>query len=389
MDNIVIVNYKRTPLGSFQGALKGFTATDLGAHVIKGCISGLDNVRVDNVLMGCVLPAGLGQAPARQAAINAGLPFNVNAITLNKVCGSGMQTVMLAHDMIIAGTSSIAIAGGMESMSNAPYLLNKARIGYRLGHSRIIDHMMKDGLEDAYSDGKLMGAFAEDTAELYNFNREDQDSYAIKSVEKAKNNIDNLKYEIQPIEISNKKETILMDCDETPLSIDLSKIKKLKPAFKKDGTVTAASSSSIADGAGCLLLMKESMAAKLNLTPVAKIISFSSFSQDPKLFTTAPIGAIKDVLSKSDWQISDVDLFEINEAFAVVAMSAMKELNIPEEKVNIFGGACALGHPLGASGVRIIITLLNALRHTKQRRGLATLCVGGGEGVAITIEMIS
>jgi len=389
MDNIVIVNYKRTPLGSFQGTLKGFTATDLGAHVIKGCMNGFDNVRVDNVLMGCVLPAGLGQAPARQAAINAGLPFNVNAMTVNKVCGSGMQTVMLAHDMIVAGTSSIAIAGGMESMSNAPYLLDKARSGYRLGHNKIIDHMMKDGLEDAYSNGKLMGAFAEDTAELYNFSREDQDNYAIKSVEKAKNNIDNLKYEIQPIEISNKKETILMDHDETPLNIDLSKIKKLKPAFKPDGTVTAASSSSIADGAGCLLLMKESMAAKLNLTPVAKIISFSSFSQDPKLFTTAPIGAINDALSKSDWQISDVDLFEINEAFAVVAMSAIKELNIPEEKVNIFGGACALGHPLGASGVRIIITLLNALRHTKQRRGLATLCVGGGEGVAITVEMIS
>lgn len=388
MDNIVIVNYKRTPLGAFQGALKGFSSTDLGSHVIKGCLEGFDNVRVDNVLMGCVLPAGLGQAPARQAAINAGLPFNVNAITINKVCGSGMQSIMLAHDMIMAGTSSVAIAGGMESMTNAPYLLEKARSGYRLGHNKIIDHMFKDGLEDAYSNGKLMGEFAEDTAELYKFSREDQDNYAIKSVQKAQNNLDNLKNEIYPIEIKSKKGSEILDKDETPLKVDIEKIKKLRPAFRSNGTVTAASSSSIADGAGCVLLMKESMAAKLNCTPIAKIVSFSSFSQDPKFFTTAPIGSIKDALSKADWQLNDVDLFEINEAFAVVAMSAMHDLEIPEEKVNIFGGACALGHPLGASGVRIVITLLNALKTTGQRRGLATLCVGGGEGVAITVEMI-
>lgn len=388
MDNIVIVNYKRTPLGAFQGALKGFSSTDLGSHVIKGCLEGFDNVRVDNVLMGCVLPAGLGQAPARQAAINAGLPFNVNAITINKVCGSGMQSIMLAHDMIMAGTSSVAIAGGMESMTNAPYLLEKARSGYRLGHNKIIDHMFKDGLEDAYSNGKLMGEFAEDTAELYKFSREDQDNYAIKSVQKAQKNLDNLKNEIYPIEIKSKKGSEILDKDETPLKVDIEKIKKLRPAFRSNGTVTAASSSSIADGAGCVLLMKESMAAKLNCTPIAKIVSFSSFSQDPKFFTTAPIGSIKDALSKADWQLNDVDLFEINEAFAVVAMSAMHDLEIPEEKVNIFGGACALGHPLGASGVRIVITLLNALKTTGQRRGLATLCVGGGEGVAITVEMI-
>ena len=388
MDNIVIVNYKRTPLGAFQGALKGFNSTDLGTHVIKGCISGFENIRVDNVLMGCVLPAGLGQAPARQAAINAGLPFNVNAITVNKVCGSGMQSIMLAHNMIIAGTSNIAIAGGMESMTNAPYLLEKARSGYRLGHNKIIDHMFKDGLEDAYSNGKLMGEFAEDTAELYHFSREDQDNYAIQSVQKAQQNLENLKKEIYPIEIKSKKGSEILDHDETPLKVDIEKIKKLKPAFRQNGTVTAASSSSIADGAGCVLLMKESMAAKLNCTPIAKIVSFSSFSQDPKLFTTAPIGAINDALLKADWQLHDVDLFEINEAFAVVAMSAMHDLEIPAEKVNIFGGACALGHPLGASGVRIIITLLNALKTTGQRRGLATLCVGGGEGVAITVEMI-
>ena len=388
MDNIVIVNYKRTPLGAFQGALKGFSSTDLGSHVIKGCLEGFDNVRVDNVLMGCVLPAGLGQAPARQAAINAGLPFNVNAITINKVCGSGMQSIMLAHDMIMAGTSSVAIAGGMESMTNSPYLLEKARSGYRLGHNKIIDHMFKDGLEDAYSNGKLMGEFAEDTAELYKFSREDQDNYAIKSVQKAQKNLDNLKNEIYPLEIKSKKGSEILDKDETPLKVDIEKIKKLRPAFRSNGTVTAASSSSIADGAGCVLLMKESMAAKLNCTPIAKIVSFSSFSQDPKFFTTAPIGSIKDALSKADWQLNDVDLFEINEAFAVVAMSAMHDLEIPEEKVNIFGGACALGHPLGASGVRIVITLLNALKTTGQRRGLATLCVGGGEGVAITVEMI-
>lgn len=388
MDNIVIVNYKRTPLGAFQGALKGFSSTDLGSHVIKGCLEGFDNVRVDNVLMGCVLPAGLGQAPARQAAINAGLPFNVNSMTINKVCGSGMQSIILAHDMIMAGTSSVAIAGGMESMTNAPYLLEKARSGYRLGHNKIIDHMFKDGLEDAYSNGKLMGEFAEDTAELYQFSREDQDNYAIKSVQKAQKNLDNLKNEIYPIEIKSKKGSEILDKDETPLKVDIEKIKKLRPAFKSNGTVTAASSSSIADGAGCVLLMKESMAAKLNCTPIAKIVSFSSFSQDPKFFTTAPIGSIKDALSKADWQINDVDLFEINEAFAVVAMSAMHDLEIPEEKVNIFGGACALGHPLGASGVRIVITLLNALKTTGQRRGIATLCVGGGEGVAITVEMI-
>ena len=388
MDNIVIVNYKRTPLGAFQGALRGFSSTDLGSHVIKGCLEGFDNVRVDNVLMGCVLPAGLGQAPARQAAINAGLPFNVNSMTINKVCGSGMQSIILAHDMIMAGTSSVAIAGGMESMTNAPYLLEKARSGYRLGHNKIIDHMFKDGLEDAYSNGKLMGEFAEDTAELYQFSREDQDNYAIKSVQKAQKNLDNLKNEIYPIEIKSKKGSEILDKDETPLKVDIEKIKKLRPAFKSNGTVTAASSSSIADGAGCVLLMKESMAAKLNCTPIAKIVSFSSFSQDPKFFTTAPIGSIKDALSKADWQINDVDLFEINEAFAVVAMSAMHDLEIPEEKVNIFGGACALGHPLGASGVRIVITLLNALKTTGQRRGISTLCVGGGEGVAITVEMI-
>lgn len=389
MDDIVIVNYKRTPLGAFQGCLSSFSATDLGSFAIKGCINNISqNIKIDEVIMGCVLPAGLGQAPTRQAVIKAGLDSSVNAVTVNKVCGSGMQAIIFALDSIKSGRNNIVIAGGMESMSNAPYLIPKARQGLRLGHNKLIDHMFFDGLEDAYSNNKLMGEFAEDTAESYSFSREAQDAYATNSAKKAKENLFNLSKECIPVTVKTKKEEIVISSDETPSKVNIDKIPTLRPAFKKDGTVTAASSSSIADGAGAILVMKRSHAEKLGLKPIAKIVATSSFSQDPKWFTTAPIGAIKDLFSKTGWNPKTTDLFEINEAFAVVAMSAIKDLNIDNSKVNIFGGACALGHPLGASGCRITITLINALISNGLKKGIASLCVGGGEATGIAIEII-
>lgn len=389
MDDIVIVNYKRTPLGAFQGCLSSFSATDLGSFAIKGCIEDINsNLKIDEVIMGCVLPAGLGQAPARQAAIKAGLDASVNAVTVNKVCGSGMQSIIFASDSIKSERNKIVIAGGMESMTNSPYLVPKARQGLRIGHSKLIDHMFFDGLEDAYSNNKLMGEFAEDTAESYSFSRESQDEYAKNSAIKAKENLTNLSKECVKITVKTKKDETIISCDETPSKVNIDKIPTLRPAFKKDGTVTAASSSSIADGAGAVLMMKKSHAKKLGLNPIAKIVATSSFSQDPKWFTTAPIGAMKDLFAKTGWSAETTDLFEINEAFAVVAMSAIKDLNISPDKVNVFGGACALGHPLGASGCRITITLINALISKGLKRGIASLCVGGGEATGIAIEII-
>lgn len=389
MDDIVIVNYKRTPLGAFQGCLSSFSATDLGSFAIKGCLEDINsNLKIDEVIMGCVLPAGLGQAPARQAAIKAGLDASVNAVTVNKVCGSGMQSIIFASDSIKSERNKIVIAGGMESMTNSPYLVPKARQGLRIGHSKLIDHMFFDGLEDAYSNNKLMGEFAEDTAESYSFSREAQDEYAKNSAIKAKENLTNLSKECVKITVKTKKDETIISCDETPSKVNIDKIPTLRPAFKKDGTVTAASSSSIADGAGAVLMMKKSHAEKLGLKPIAKVVATSSFSQDPKWFTTAPIGAMKDLFAKTGWSSETTDLFEINEAFAVVAMSAIKDLNISPDKVNVFGGACALGHPLGASGCRITITLINALISKGLKRGIASLCVGGGEATGIAIEII-
>ena len=389
MDPVVIVAAARTPLGAFNGNFKSVSCIDLGSNVIKK-VSEDVAAKIDSVYMGCVLSAGLGQSAARQAAISAGIDNSVNCTNINKICGSGMTSVMMARNSILAGESEIAIAGGMESMSNAPYLLEKARFGYRFGDGKIIDHMVRDGLLDAY-EKCVMGVYAEHTVEKYSFTREDQDSYAEKSFLKARKALENgfFKNEISPLIIKSKKSETKIDTDEVPFSVDLAKIPTLKPAFKENGTITAASASSIADGAAALLIMTESKAMQLGLVPLARIVAQSSHSQSPKSFTTAPIGAVKSVLEKSNWQISDIDLFEINEAFAVVAMAAIKELSIDPEKVNIFGGACAVGHPLGASGTRVIVTLLNAMKMTNAKRGLATLCVGGGEGVAMTFERIS
>ena len=387
MDSIVIVSAKRTPLGAFNGNFKNTSTIELGKAVVAEVIKGISD-KIDSLYMGCVLPAGLGQSPARQAALGAGLDYSVNCSTINKICGSGMKSIMLARNAILCGENEIVVAGGMESMSTAPYLLEKARFGYRYGDGKLVDHMVRDGLEDAY--GKcVMGAYAESTAEFYSFSREVQDKYAELSFIKARKAIEEgaFKNEIVPVTVKNKKSETIIDTDEIPFSVNLEKIPTLRPAFKENGTVTAASASSISDGAAAMVLMKESKAKQLNLEPIARIVAQSSYSQDPKLFTTAPIGAIREILKKSGWQISDIDLFEINEAFAVVPMAAMQELNIPPEKVNVFGGGCALGHPLGASGARIVVTLLNAMKIKKTKRGLATLCVGGGEGVALTVEM--
>ncbi|MBB72611.1 MAG: acetyl-CoA C-acyltransferase [Legionellales bacterium] len=391
-DAIVIVGYTRTPMGGLQGALSPLTATELGTAAICGAITKaeLDPNDIDEVIMGCVLPAGQGQAPARQAALAAELPVSTGCTTINKMCGSGMKAVMLAHDLLLAGDNKVMLAGGFESMSNAPYLLDKARGGYRLGHGQLYDHMFLDGLEDAYDKGQLMGAFAEQCADKYNFSRETQDNFAITSLERAQKAIENGSFndEITPVTVKTRKDTITVDTDEGPLNAKPEKIPQLKPAFKKDGTVTAANSSSISDGAAALVLMRESEAKQRGLTPIAKIIAHATQSQEPQWFTTAPVGAIKQVLAKSDWSIADVDLFEINEAFAVVTLAAMAELNLPHNKVNIHGGACALGHPIGASGARIIVTLLNALRQYKMRRGVAALCIGGGEATAMTVELL-
>lgn len=387
MDSIVIVSAARTPLGAFNGNFKNVPTTSLGGVVIKEVTKNIQD-KISNVYMGCVLSAGLGQSAARQSAILAGLNPSVNCCNINKICGSGMAAIMLGRNSIIAGENEIVVAGGMENMSRAPYLLTQARSGYRLGNSQIIDHMVHDGLTDAYTQ-LHMGLHAESAADKYAITREEQDEYTMKSFGKARNASDSELFndEIVPVPVKDRKgvET-LIDKDEVPFSVDLSKMPKLKPVFKSDGTITAASASSISDGAAAVVIMKESMAEKYGLAPLARIVAQSSFSQSPELFATAPIGAIRQILDKTGWKIQDIDLFEINEAFAVVAMAAIKEFSIEPDRVNIFGGACALGHPIGASGARIVVTLLNAMKKKSVKRGLATLCVGGGEAVAMAFE---
>ena len=389
-DPVVIVGSARTAMGAFQGGFKSVTAPELGAAAIeaaveRACIKRED---VQEVIMGNVLSAGQGQAPARQAALAAGLPLGVGCTTINKMCGSGMKSAMLANDLLLAGTNQIMVAGGMESMTNAPYLLPKARGGLRLGHGEVKDHMFLDGLEDAYDRGTLMGVFAEDTAAKYQFSREAQDGFAITSLKRAQdaNNNGWFASEITPMKItSGKGETIIAN-DEPPLKANLDKIPQLKPAFRKDGTVTAANSSSISDGAAALVLMRLSEAQKRGLRPLAKIVAHATHAHEPCWFTTAPVGAIKKLLEKTGWNTKDVDLYEINEAFAVVTMAAMHDLDLPHDKVNVHGGACALGHPIGASGARIVVTLLAALEKYGLKRGVASLCIGGGEATAMAIE---
>jgi acetyl-CoA C-acetyltransferase len=392
-DPIVIVGAARTPIGGFQGNLKDVAAYTLGATAIQAAISRahLAPEAVSEVVFGCVLPAGQGQAPARQAAIAAGLPLATGATTVNKMCGSGMKAAMLAHDLLVAGSAEIAVAGGMESMSNAPYLLNRAREGYRMGHDRVIDHMFLDGLEDAYEKGRLMGTFAEDCAVAYQFTREAQDAFAVSSVTKAQKATTDGSFnaEIVPITVKTGKTELVVIADEQPPKAKLEKIATLKPAFREGGTVTAANSSSISDGAAALVLMRRSEADKRGIMPLAVIVGHSTHAQAPNLFTTAPIGAVQKLTERTGWDIDDVDLFELNEAFAVVPMAAIRELGLPEEKVNVHGGACALGHPIGASGARVMVTLLAALQKYRLKRGIASLCIGGGEATAVAIERVS
>jgi acetyl-CoA C-acetyltransferase len=392
-DPIVIVAAVRTPLGRFQGDLATVTASMLGTHVIRAALerANLPPDRVDEVLMGCVLPAGQGQAPARQAMRAAGLPDHVGATTVNKVCGSGMKATMLAHDLIGAGSADIVVAGGMESMSNAPYLLAKARGGYRAGHDRVFDHMMLDGLEDAYEPGRPMGDFGEATAQAYQFSRADQDAYAIETLTRARAAIQGGAFaaEITPVKVSAKRGDRLIDTDEHALKVSPEKIPALKPAFRTDGTITAASASANADGAAALVLMRRSQAEREGLTILAEIRGHATHSQEPAWYTTAPIPAIRKLLDKVGWRVGDVDLFEINEAFAVVAMAAAKDLGIARDRLNVNGGACALGHPIGATGARLIVTLLHALERRNLKRGVAALCIGGGEATAIAIERYS
>ena len=392
-DPVVIAGMARTAMGGFQGDLKDVAAPQLGATAIRAAVerAGLDASDIDEVIMGCVLPAGLGQAPARQASIGAGLPQSTGCTTINKVCGSGMKAAMLAHDLIAIGTNRIMIAGGMESMSNAPYLLDKARGGYRLGHGKTLDHMFLDGLEDAYDRGRLMGTFAEDCAEKYQFSREAQDAFALASLERAKAAIEGGKFagEIAPVTVKGRGGDTVIAQDEQPLKARPEKIPTLKPAFRDKGTVTAANSSSISDGAAALVLMRLSEAERRGLTPLAAIRGHATHAQAPAWFTTAPVKAIGNLLDRLDWRASDVDLFEINEAFAVVAMAAMRELSLPHDKVNIHGGACALGHPIGASGARIVVSLLAALAQNGLKRGIASLCIGGGEATALAVERLA
>ncbi|MGO8800155.1 MAG: acetyl-CoA C-acyltransferase [Roseiarcus sp.] len=391
-DPVVVVGAARTPMGAFQGDFRDTTAATLGAAAIRAALarSGLDAADVQEVLFGCVLPAGQGQAPARQAALGADLPLGVGCTTVNKMCGSGMKAAMLAHDLILAGSADIVVAGGMESMSNAPYLLDRARAGYRMGHGRVIDHMFLDGLEDAYDKGRLMGTFAEDCAESYQFTRQAQDAFAVASLERAQRAMREGAFagEITPLAVKNGKIEITVTQDEQPPKARLDKIPTLQPAFRRGGTVTAANSSSISDGAAALVLMRRSQAEERGLTPRAVIVAHASYAAEPNLFPTAPIGAINKVQAKTGWSERQVDLYEINEAFAVVAMAAMRDLSLPHEKVNVNGGACALGHPIGASGARIIVTLLAALEARGVRRGVAALCIGGGEATAIAIERL-
>ncbi|MDZ7873334.1 MAG: acetyl-CoA C-acyltransferase [Rhizobium sp.] len=389
-DPIVIVGSARTPIGGFQGELKEMTAAALGAAAIRAALdrSGLPAEAVEEILFGCVLPAGQGQAPARQAAIGAGLPFSAGATTVNKMCGSGMKAAMLAHDLLVAGSASVAVAGGMESMTNAPYLLDRARAGYRLGHGRVLDHMFLDGLEDAYDKGRLMGTFAEDCAEAYQFTREAQDAYAVASLTRATKAIadGSFEREVVPVVVKAGKAEQEISRDEQPGKAKPDKIPTLKPAFRDGGTVTAANSSSISDGAAALVLMRRSEAERRGLDPLATILGHATHSQAPGLFATAPIGALQKLSDRIGLPLSEVDLFEINEAFAVVAMAAMRDLDLPHDKVNIHGGACALGHPIGASGARILVTLIAALERYDLKRGMAALCIGGGEATAIAIE---
>ena len=390
-DAVVIVAAKRSPLGAFQGSLSGAQSPDLAAAAIRACFdeSGADKADVNEVLMGCVLPAGLGQAPARQAAIKAGLPLSAGCTTLNKVCGSGMKATMLGHDLIRVGSANVVLAGGMESMTNAPYLMPKARGGYRMGHQEVLDHMFFDGLQNPY-DGNMMGHFAELTAQKYGFSREDQDAFAIASVTRAREAMSSGAFdaEITPVTISGRKGDVTVTEDDGPANAQIEKIPTLRPAFAKDGTVTAASSSSISDGAAALLLMSAGEADKRGLKPLASIAGHSGFAHEPEWFTTAPVFAVQALHKKLGWSPDSVDLYEINEAFACVTMAAMADVGLDHAKVNVNGGACALGHPIGASGARIIVTLLHALRNRGLKRGVASLCIGGGEAVAIGIETV-
>ncbi len=396
-DPIVIASVARTPIGSMSGELSSFAAHQLGAHAIRAAVerAGLKPEQVQEVIMGCVLPAGQGQAPARQATLGAGLPPSAGATTLNKVCGSGMKAAMLAHDLLTVGSQDIIVAGGMESMSNAPYMMLKGRSGYRYGHGTLFDHMALDGLEDAYEKmpnggGKSMGMYGEDCAGKYQFTREEQDRFAIMSTERAKaaNTDGSFSWEMAPVTVAGRKGDVVIDKDESPFKAQIDKIPTLKPAFRKDGTVTAATSSSISDGAAAMVMMRQSTADKLGIKPVARLVAHATHSQEPQWFTTAPVGAIRKLYEKTGWSTANVDLFEINEAFAVVTMAAMKEHGLDHAKVNIHGGACALGHPIGASGARLIVTLIGALRKTGGKRGIASLCIGGGEATAVGIELL-
>ena len=391
-DSIVIVGAARTPMGAFQGDFASLAAHDLGGAAIKAAMerSGVSPDLVTEVLFGNCLMAGQGQAPARQAAFKGGLPKGAGAVTLSKMCGSGMKAAMLAHDMLLAGSHDVMVAGGMESMTNAPHLLPKGRSGIRIGHDRIFDHMMLDGLEDAYEPGRSMGTFGEDCADKYQFSREAQDAFAIASVQRAKAATESgaFKAEITPITVKTRSGESVISVDEGPGKIKLDKIPALKPAFKKDGTITAASSSSINDGAAALVMMRESTAKKLGAKPLARIVAHAMHAQEPNWFATAPVGATQKVLAKAGWSVADVDLWEVNEAFAVVPMALMEELKIPHDIVNVNGGACALGHPIGASGARIMVTLIHALQARGGKRGVATLCIGGGEATAVALELI-
>jgi len=391
-DSIVIVSAARTPMGGMMGSLSGLSAHELGAIAIRAAVerAGIPGEAVQEVIMGNVLQAGQGQAPARQAAIGAGLPKSVPCSTLHKVCGSGLKAVMLAHDLIKAESADVVVAGGQESMSNAPYLLLRGRQGYRYGHSTVYDHMALDGLEDAYQRGTAMGVFAEDCVSKYHFTREEQDAFSLESLKRARQASEDgsFKWEIAPVTIAGRKGDTVVDTDEAPFKAMPEKIPTLKPAFKKDGTVTAANSSSISDGASALVVMRESKARELGAQPLARIVAHTQHAQEPQWFTTAPVAAIQKLLDKTGWKAEDVDLYEINEAFAVVTMAAMKELDLPHDKVNVHGGATALGHPIGASGARLLTTLIGALRKTGGKRGIASLCIGGGEAVALAIEMV-
>jgi len=391
-DPVVIVSAARTPMGGFQGDFASLAGPQLGAAAIKAAVerAGIQPEQVQEAIMGNVLQAGVGQAPARQAALGAGLPLSVNCTTVHKVCGSGMKATMFANDMLIAGTNEIMVSGGMESMSNAPYLLPKARGGMRLGHGQVLDHMFFDGLEDAYQKGRLMGTFAEECADKYGFTRQAQDDFAIASTTRAQKAINDgsFAWEVAPVTVAGRKGDVVIDKDEQPLKAQLDKIPSLKPAFRKDGTVTAANSSSISDGAAALVLMRRSMADKLGLKPLATIIGHATHAHEPGWFTTAPVGAMQKLFAKTGWSADKVDFYEINEAFAVVTMAAMHDLKLPHEKVNVNGGACALGHPIGCSGARILVTLIGALRKYGGKRGVASLCIGGGEATAMAIELL-